>query len=64
MINHQLIAAKTQRFIAIENAFKTIDAFAIPSMPPDLLDKYEEAKKYLIDVYNVPESDIENYKFK
>lgn len=57
--------ATIQRYISLENAFGTVDAFAIPSANPDILEKYEEVKKYLLEMYqgNITESDINNYKF-
>jgi hypothetical protein len=54
-----------QRFIALENSFKTIDAFIIPSASPDILDKYEDIKEYLLKIYTkeINPGDLNNYKF-
>ncbi len=65
MTKHSEIRSNTQRLICLENAFKTVDAFIIPSASPDILEKYEEVKQYLTEMYQdgVPVKETEKYKF-
>jgi hypothetical protein len=51
LIAGKLQSALHQRFIALTNAFNTIDAFAAPSLSPDEFEKYEEVKSRLINQY-------------
>jgi hypothetical protein len=57
--------ASCQRLIALSNSFNTLEAFIIPSASPDILEKYEEVKKYLMDNYSkdINEEDLKDYKF-
>lgn len=55
----KLKRSNIQRVIALENAFNILDAFVIPSADPDTLEKYEEVKKYLLDMYSVGISDLD-----
>lgn len=43
--------AITQRLIALRHAFMTIDAYAIPSLSPDEMNRYDELKQILINRY-------------
>lgn len=45
--------AQEQRLTALINAYKTIDAFAEPSLSPDQFEKYEEVKLILLERYEV-----------
>lgn len=44
--------AQKQRLIALKNAFKTIDAFAQPSLDPETYSNYEDVKSNLIKNYS------------
>lgn len=55
--------ARCQRFVSLDSAFKTIDAFAIPSLSPDQGEEYLKLKKYLLFMYGVNKSDLTDYKF-
>lgn len=51
-MKHELKRAQIQRFIALQNAFKTIDAFAIPSLTPEESKKYDSIKESLLSNYS------------
>lgn len=50
-LKSELERAERQAYIALENAFKTIDAFAEPSLSPDMFNNYVELKEYLLKKY-------------
>ena len=50
-MKEQLKQAKKQRLIALKNAFKIIDEFAIPSLSPDKMFSYTDIKDDLINNY-------------
>jgi hypothetical protein len=50
-LEEQLKFARSQRFEALQNALKTIDVFAEPSLSPDKFEKYEEVKNDLFKNY-------------
>lgn len=60
-MEEQLKRAKAQRFIALENALKTVDSFCIPSCDPEMMDRYEKMKAYLMEKYKkgVSDSDLD-----
>jgi hypothetical protein len=47
----QLKRAREQRFKALQNAYNTIDAFAEPSLEPEMFEKYEQSKNAVIEKY-------------
>ena len=63
-MNEQLKRAQAQRLIALENAFKTIDAFAIPSLNPEQFDTYHDIKESLFRTYTegITIEDTKDYK--
>lgn len=66
MKNKQELKRKNeQRFIALENSFKTIDAFIIPAGSPDILEQYFNVKKYLLSGYgkDIAKDYLDRYTF-
>lgn len=60
----RLTRARAQRFLALDNAFKTLDAFVIPSVSPDQLLHYDKLKEYLLKGYSdFDKKELKNYKF-
>lgn len=58
----ELKRAQVQRIIGLSNAFRTIDAFALPTLDPKLYEKYEEVKNHLLKIYNDGLDDYEDIK--
>jgi hypothetical protein len=53
MGNLKLAFAQGQILNTIKFAFKLIDIFAQPSLPPEYYYKYEEVKKFLLKEYKL-----------
>ena len=51
-MNEELQRSKEQRYLALENAFATIDAFVIPSTDPRIANNYDELKEGLLATYS------------
>lgn len=47
----RLQRARKQRYVGLKNAFNIVQAFAEPSLPPVLFEKYEQVKEYLLKQY-------------
>lgn len=64
-MDEKLKRAQLQRFVALVNAFATIDAFAIPSLNPDLDEKYREVKKNLLLNYaeGIDPKELDQYTY-
>lgn len=43
--------ADKQRFVALKNAFATLDQFVTPSANPDEMEDYERLKERLLELY-------------
>lgn len=61
----ELKRAKCQRLVGLKNAFKTLDAFVIPSVDPDTCENYENLKRDLEKRYSdgLTDEDLEDYSF-
>ncbi len=61
-MNEELKRAKIQRLHGLINAMKTMDAFAVCSLSPDVFSKYEDVKKELLEMYSdkLTEEDLES----
>lgn len=59
----KLKRAQVQRLHGLINAMKTMDAFAICSLPPDMYSKYDDVKNELLRNYSdgITEDDLNDY---
>ena len=53
----KLRRAEQQRFAALKNAFEIIDHYVLPIYDPEMHEKYEQVRQYLLQFYIPQETD-------